>query len=664
MHFHQTRFSRFRTSFASAAVALFLGGALSAQQSGDQTPQVIREQSSGWFRFTSPYRPRYISPVDFANSPRLESLIRAGQLYLSLSDAIALTIENNLDIELERFGPKMAESDTLRAQGGGLLRGVPLQIRELPQGVGGPGAPYLTTVGGNAPASNVPTNEADLAPITEQTSDLSILGSFPLSSGTSIPQFDPALVGVADWSRQSTPQPSFSTNSIYSLTTTGFTGNVGLQQGFSTGGSINVGYDNLYQNSNALRNDYNPYTTASLGLTVTQPLLQGFGIATNRRFIRIGQNDERISDFVFRQQLIDTVAAVIRLYWDYETLVEDVHVKEQALTASQRLYDDNKSQVEIGTLAPLELKRAQAEVARSRQDLTNSQSLVLQQELVLKTVLTRTGNGDPRIQSARIVPLDKIEIPAQETVQPVQDLLSQALSNRPDVAQAKIQIENSNISLKGSKNAMMPQLNFVGSLQNNALTGQMNDALAPVGSSLVRSPDQFYIGGYSNALSQLFLHNFPNYAVGLQLNSPLKNRTAQADVVRDELQVRQTEVRMKQLQNQVRLEVENALVALQRARASYDAAVETRQLQEEALAAEQERYAVGASTSFFVIQYQRDLAQARSSEVIAEGNYAKSRAALDRATGATLNVNNVEIDQAYKGRVSRPPTPLPVLDQK
>ena len=182
-----------------------------------------------------------------------------------------------------------------------------------------------------------------------------------------------------------------------------------------------------------------------------QPLLQGFGIAMNRRFIRIGQNDERISDFVFRQQLIDTVAAVIRLYWDYETLVKDVHVKEQALTASQRLYEDNKSQVEIGTLAPLELKRAQAEVARSRQDLTNSQSLVLQQELVLKNVLTRTGTSDPRLQSAHIVPLDIFQIPPQETVQPVQDLLSQALSNRPDVAQARIQIDNSNISLKGSK---------------------------------------------------------------------------------------------------------------------------------------------------------------------------------------------------------------------
>ena len=659
MHFYQIRLSYF---FRSVSLALVTACALTAQ-TPTQVPQVLNAQPGGWNRFVAPYRARYVSPPSFSNSPRLDSLIRAGQLYLSLQDAIALVIENNLDIELERYGPKIAQSDSLRAEGGGLLRGVPLTIRELPQGVGGPGAPYLTTVGGTAPASNVPTNEADLAPITEQVTDLSILGSFPLSPGSAIPQFDPALVGLASWSHQSVPQASFSSYSVYNLTTNGFTGNVGLQQGFATGATINVGYDNLYSNSNALRNDYNPFTTASLGITFTQPLLQGFGIATNRRFIRIGRNDERISDYVFRQQVIDTVAAVIRLYWDYETLVEDVHVKEQALAASQKLYEDNKSQVEIGTLAPLELKRAQAEVARSRQDLTNSQSLVLQQELVLKTVLTRTGNGDPHLESAHIVPLDKIEIPAQEKVQPVQDLLQEAISNRPDIAQAKIQIDNSNVSLKGAKNALLPTLDLIGSLQNNALTGQLNDGSIP-GAAFTRAPDSIYVGGYGNALSQLFQHNFPNYSVGVLLTIPLKNRTAQADVVRDELQVRQSEVRLKQLYNQVRLEVENALVALQRARASYDAALETRQLQEEALAAEQERYAVGASTSFFVIQYQRDLEQARSSEVIAEGNYAKSKAALDRATGATLDVNGVQIDQAYQGQVSRPPSPLPAVNQK
>jgi len=207
-------------------------------------------------------------------------------------------------------------------------------------------------------------------------------------------------------------------------------------------------------------------------------------------------------------------------------------------------------------------------------------------------------------------------------------------------------------------------LDFIGSVQNGALTGQPNLLPSPPGTSYARLPDPFFVGGFGNGLLQLFGHNFPNYSVGVQLNIPLKNRVAQADVIRDQLQVRQSEVRLRTLENQIRLEVENALVALQRARATYDAAVETRQLQEEALAAEQERYQVGASTSFFVIQYQRDLEQARSTEVIAKNNYAKARAALERATGATLARNDVEVRDAYQGRVQRAPTPLPLLDQK
>jgi outer membrane protein len=648
----------------SLLLASLIAGPCLAQRP-DQRPQVLNEEGGRWYeRLAQPYRPRAISPVDLNNSSRIESLIRAGQLYLSLQDAIALAIENNLDIELQRFGPRLAESDSLRAHGGGLLRGVPLTIRQLAQGVGGPGAPLLTTVGGTSPASTVPSNSADLASITQQTTDLSILGTAPLSSGSRIPSYDPAIVGTLSLQRQSTPQPSVFTSGATSLDTRNFIGNLSIQQSFETGGTVSLGYNNNTVNSNTLRADYNPYTQSSLGLNITQPLLQGFGLATNRRFIRIARNDERVADLVFRQQLIETVSAVIRLYWDMVGLVEDLRVKQQALELSQKLYENNKSQVEVGTLAPLELKRAQAEVARSRQDLTNSESLVLQQELLLKNVLTRSGTADPLLRSARIVPLDRIVIPAQETIEPVQDLLAKALADRPDVTQARIQIDNSNISLKGSRSALLPELDFIAGLQNNALSGQPNTNVVPPGSTFTRSPDNFFVGGYGNALGQLFGRNFPNYNVGVQLNIPLHNRVAQADVIRDELQVRQSEVRLKQLQNQVRLEVENALVALERSRATYDAATETRQLQEEALAAEQERYTVGASTSFFVIQYQRDLEQARSTEVVARNNYAKSKAALDRASGETLVRNAIEVEDAYRGRVQRPPTPLPALDQK
>jgi outer membrane protein len=634
--------------------------ALSQTQNQTNPPSVIPSQGGRFEKITAPYRAPAVTQVEFHDSERLDILIRAGQLYLSLQDAIALAVENNLDIEVQRFLPAITGTDVLRAKGGGLLRGVTTTVREVPQGVGGPGSPLITTVGGTTPATVLPSSFGDLAAITATSSDLSITGSLPLSSGSPIPQFDPVLAGGFSASHQTALQTSPFSYGVNPLVGNYASGNLGYVQGFSTGTLLNAGYMTARTDDNSTRNIYNPSTAGTLGLTVTQPLLQGFGMALNRRYIRIAQNDERIASRIFQQQLISTVSGVIQLYWDLVSLNADVSVKRGALQLAQKLFDDNKSQVEVGTLAPLELKRAQAEVARSRQDLTNSESLVLQQELVLKNVLTRNGGMDDRLREVHIVPLDHIEVPAKEVIQPVQDLLITAFEHRPDVSQAQIQLENSQISLKGSKNELLPSLNLIGSLQNNGLAGSTNPA-APASSfppGYLASNDPL-IGGTGNLLSQIFGRNYPNYSIGVQLNIPLRNRVAQADVARDELQVRQTQVRQQQLNNQVKLEVQNALVALQRARAGYDAAVETRQLQEEALAAEQERYTVGASTSFFVIEYQRDLAQARSTEVATQGIYAKSKATLDRAIGLTLINNNVELEEALKGQISRPPSALP-----
>ena len=641
--------------------AAVLTGILSAQTPGDQRPTISLDSNGHWYeRLRNPYRAPGVSAVDYSNSPRIDSLLRAGQLYLSLKDALALAVENNLDLELQRFAPKIAETDVLRAQGGGLLRGVPFTFRQLYPGVGGPGAPLLSSLGAGSSASTVPSNSTDLVAISQQNVDLSIQPTQPLSNGSRVPSFDPVIGGTLNWGHNSVPQTSSFVSGTNALLSNNFVGNLALQQSFATGTSYSLGFVNNRTTSNAARAEYNPYTNSSLGLTVTQPLLQGWGIANNRRFIQIARNDQRISQNVFRLQVVETVSSVIRLYWDLVSLVEDARVKEQAQALSRKLYEDNKSQVEVGTLAPLELKRAQAEVARSRQDLNNAQNLVLQQELILKTVLSRNGLADERIRSSRIVPLDHIEIPEQDRVLPMQDMLEIAFRKRPDIIQAKIQIENSNISLKGSKAALRPQLDFIGSLQNSGLTGEPNTTPLVPGSTVARIPDGFFLGGYGNALGQIVARNFPNYAVGLQLNIPLHNRVAQADVVRDELQIRQTEVRLRLLENQIRVEVENAVLAMQRARSAYEAALETRQLQEEALAAEQERYTVGASTSFFVIQYQRDLQQARSTEVTAKNAYAKARAGLDRSLGEILMRNGISSDEAFAGRISFGPTPIPV----
>ena len=599
------------------------------------------------------YQPRTVSPVSFQNSSRIESLMRAGQLYLSLPDAIALTLENNLDLELQRFLPRIAGTDVLRASGGGLLRGLSLLINETAPGIGGPSGPLLTSLtAGSTPSSLVNTNFSDLALISQQQNNLSVTGAIPLSNGPPIPQYDPSISGLLSWAHQSTPEYStVLTGGSNWLVTNNTNGSLGLAQGFSTGTQIGLNFDNTRFTNNTTRYTYDPTISSDLGLTITQPLLRGFGIDLNRRFIRIAKNSQKVADLVFRQQVIDTIAGISRLYTDLVSLNEDVNVKRESLRLAQRLYDDNKDKVDQGTLAPIEVIRAQAQVAASQQALISAEGLVRQQELIVLTAITRRGLTNPAIREAHITPTDFVAVPDKEPGEPVQNLVSDALKNRPDLAQAGIQVENSQISLKGSLNAVRPQVDLVGTMQNSGLAGELN----PLAGVTAGVPT----GGYGGVLGQVFRRNYPTYSVGVQVTLPLRNRVAQADAVRDELQLRQAEIRRQQLEDQARLEVADAQVSTQQARAAYEAAVQSRILQEKSVAVEQQKFDVGVSTNFLVIQYQSYLAQARSTEVAAKGAYAKARIALERATGRILETNHVSIDEAYQGRVSRPPAQLP-----
>jgi outer membrane protein TolC len=413
-------------------------------------------------------------------------------------------------------------------------------------------------------------------------------------------------------------------------------------------------FDNTRLTSNAARYTYNPILSSSLGFTVTQPLLRGFGIELNRRYIHIAKNNEKIADLVFRQQVIDTVAGITRLYTDLVSLDEDVNVKREALRLADRLYQDNKNKVDQGQLAPIELTRAQAQVAVNQQALFSAEGLVNQQELIVKTAITRGGLANPAVRAAHIIATDTLTVPEIESVPPVENLIAEAVRNRPDLAQAGIQVENSQISLKGSLNAVRPELDVVGTVQNGGLSGVVNPAAAALTPGATLNP-----GGYGTALGQVFKNNYPSYSVGLQLTLPLRNRVAQADAVRDEMQVRQTQVRRQQFEDQVRLEVADAYVAMQQGRAAYEAAVQSRLLQEQSVRVEQETFDVGLATNYLMIQYQTYLAQARSTEVAAKGAYAKAKVALDRATARTLEVNEVSIQEAQNGRVSRSSAPIP-----
>jgi outer membrane protein TolC len=440
-----------------------------------------------------------------------------------------------------------------------------------------------------------------------------------------------------------TPELSISSYGTPSLVSNGFNANAGLVQGFSSGALVNLGFDNTHQSLNSLTSNYNPYTGSSLGLTVTQPLLRGFGPALNRRFIRIAGNDRKITTLLFQQQLIATVYGVIRLYTDFVALYEDVKVKQESVNAAEKLYSDTKAQVDEGTLAPVEMTRANAQVFSTRQDLINARGLLEEQQAILKNLLTRTGNADLEVQAATIIPTDSLDIPEKEEIQPMQDLFTAALANRPELGQADLQIENSQIGLKGAQNAVRPEVDLVGTLQNNGLGGSLNPT-APTSNTP-------FVGGYGTVLDQIFARKYPTYEIGVQVTLPIRNRIAESDLVRDELQLRQSQVRLRQLQNEARLEVEDAVIALRRARSSYEAAVQARRYSQESLDAEQMKYEVGASTSFFVIQYESLLAQAKSTEVAAKSAYVKARAALERATGRILDAHQISLDAGIKGRM-------------
>ncbi len=407
---------------------------------------------------------------------------------------------------------------------------------------------------------------------------------------------------------------------------------------------MNATFDNARNTVNSLQSAFSPYTTSNLGFTITQPLLRGFGLAVNRRFIRISKNEQKIANLLVQQQLIATVYGVVRLYTDLVALYEDVKVKEETLASAEKLYTDTKAEVDEGTQAPIELTRANAQVFSIRQDLIDSRGLLEEQEAIVKNVITRRTDNDPDVLNARIIPTDSIDVPAADETRSLQDLVTLAFSNRPDLTQAGVQVENTQISLQGSRNGLRPEIDLVGTAQNSALAATPNGLLPVPG---IESP---LIGGYGNALEQLATRKYPTYGVGLNITLPLRNRIAQADVTRDEILLRQSQVINQQLHKQAQLEVEDALIAMRRARASYDAAVQTEKLQQESLDTEQAKFEVGASTSFFIIQYQSFLAQAKSTVVVAKSAYLKARAALERATGTILDDNHVSLPDAVRGR--------------
>jgi outer membrane protein len=599
----------------------------------DTTPRLESENPHWYSRFAYPYQARIVPPVNVSNSTRIDALLRSGNLYLSLQDAIALALENNLDIEVQRYEFAFADADLLRAQSGSSIQGIPTAV-----------------------TSGVPTGATGiLGNLNTGVASAGAASSLPLGGS-----FDPQFTSSVSWGHLTTPLSNTVVSGLTDSITTNKIANFGISQTFITGGTATLSYNNQSQFQNSFTNTYNPATTSSLDLSISQPLLQGFGIGMNNRTIRIAKNNVRAADLVFKQQVINVVANVAQMYWNLVYFNNDADVKRRAIATSVKLVNDNKAQVEVGTLAPISVVQAEAQLATDQQALVVSETNVLQQETILKSTLSRNGLANPAVSTARIICTDRIQIPDVEPIEPMQDLIERALDNRPELAQSRIQIDNSKLNLEGIKNQLLPQLSAIADLRNNALVGSLNTTPNPAtGLVPVHSVDTFFVGGYGSILSQLFSRNFPNYTVGMQLTIPLRNRAAQANMVTSELTLRQSELSVQRLINQVRVDVQTALTAVVQARAQYTASVKARILQEQTADAEVKKLEVGASTPYNVILMQRDLWAAQDAEVQAEATYILARTQLDWATGTTLQKNNVEMDEAKAGHVARTSTTAP-----
>ncbi len=598
----------------------------------------------GWL--TRPYRQRYIPPIKLSNSDRLEALVRAGNLYLSAQDVLALALENNLDIEIQRYGPVLAREVTLRAQGGGGLRSVGVGVAAGPTSV--------STAGVSLNASGGATSTSGAGVSVSSGGLVTVLGP-------TIPAFDPQLVFFTNFGHFTSP----SSNTVLYGTTALVQGQRQYQgqyyQYTDFGMYAQLTYSSTHDRFNSADFSLDPYSQGSLDFQITQNLLQGFGRPVLRRNILISKNNEKVSDLQFKQQVITTISAILNVYWDLVSFNEDLKARKDELATAQALYEDNKKQVQIGTLAPIEVTRAESQVYSSQQDLLISQTNLLQQETVLKNALSRNGVASPLLAEVHVIPLDTIEVPAKDEIRPIDDLVKEALAKRVEIAQDQLTIDSQNIQLKGLKNGLKPSLQVFAELTNNGLSGSSN----------YLSPGEFanpyLVGGYGNVLGQIFRRDFPSYSAGLSLSIPLRNRANQSDYVTTALELRQDQLTLQKAVNQVRVDVQNAVIGVRQARVRYDSAVKARILQQQTLDADKKKYTLGASTVFQVVTDEQALSSAESAETQALANYSHARIQFDQSMGTTLEVNHISMNEALSGRVARRselPAKLPAPEQQ
>jgi len=606
---------------------------LASQGAAAEPPQTV-EKPPGPLLVRS-YQPATVPPVNLSNSDHLHSLIRAGRLYLTVQDAIAAAIENNLDLEVDRYGPVSAEWALQRQKAGGPLRGVTngtSLVNQATSGQGVVGSQNAAGLPGNSTGTTGGTGNAIVSQIGPVTQNL-----------------DPVLQNATVFSHTTTPQPNIIQSQTAALVDTHHVIDSFVQEGFLSGGYVQVAANESYLKENSVTDVLNPSVAPVVQIYASQNLLRGFGTGVNGRFIRVAQKHLQGAQETFRSQLLNVVANVLNLYWDLVTDDDDLAVRQRAVDQAQKFYDDTRKQIELGVIPRFEASRAQSVLSNSRQQLAIAQATAQQQENLLKNALSRNGLEDPLLDAAQVVTLDRIEVPEQDNLPGLRELVAKALANRPDVALAKINEEAAEISALGTASGVLPSLQGIASVSANGLAG----VSAPASSGYAADP--YYVGGLGNALGQVFRNDFTNRRVGVLFQANLNNRVAQGDYGVDQLQLRQGNLMERRNQNQLVVDISNQMVALRQARSRYSQAVDSRKLLQELLDKSQQAFSFGAASISDVVAAQSALVAAQETEVVTLSAYSHARIALDQVLGQTLDTNHVSVDQALSGvRASTP----------
>ena len=580
------------------------------------------------------YSPDYVPEPVLVNSPRLDRIIREGKLYLSLKDAIDLALENNLDLAIARYNLPIANTDILRTQAGSFFRGVNTGVVQGTPGGGvggfGAGAPGAGAGGTTGGAGGAGAGANGLVQST-------------LGIGTAVSSYDPFISANGGDEHQTSPVVNQAVYGVPSLQLNTGQFNVNYSQAFATGTNINFSFNNARQTTNSPFFTLSPTLTSAFRFTIQQELLAGFGFGPNLRYLRIARNNKKISDIAFKDQVIATVTQIKNMYWDLVSAYEQTQVNEQSSAFAQQTLENARKQLHLESIPEMDVLRAEAEVSRRDQELTVARTSLQLQETLMKNAITKSLD-DPVLEAIPVVPTDRTESVQPLASQSIQDLIAAALHGRPELAESDVDLINRQISRRAARNALLPSLSLVGFYSGAGLAGPLNPICTQGCTANV--PVDF-----AGALSNAFNNSSPDYYVGLNLNIPLRNRVAKADQYRSELEYRQAELRMEQLKKQVRIEVRNAQYAVEQTSARVQAARKARDLAQRTFDITKKEQALGAGSSYQTLSAQRDLSLAELDLVTAMTVFEKAKVELDRATGATLEHNGIQLQNAVDGTV-------------